>query len=106
MTKQELRKIFLEKRQSLSEAEYLQLNHQLCENFFATIDLSFVKILHAFIPIEKNKEPNTWLIIDKGKREFPHIRLSLPKVNNQKRGIRKFLLRRYSSIRKKIAGEY
>jgi 5-formyltetrahydrofolate cyclo-ligase len=83
MTKQQLRKIFLQKRSSLSEAEYFQLNYQLCEIFFAGIDLSFIKVLHTFIPIEKNKEPNTWLLIDRIRREFPHIRLSIPRVNSE-----------------------
>ena len=83
MTKEKLRKIYLQKRLSLSEAEYLQLNHQLCELFFAGIDLSFVNVLHIFLPIEKKKEPNTWLIIDRIRREFPHIRLSIPRVQNQ-----------------------
>jgi len=83
MTKQELRKFYLQKRLALSDAEYFQLNHQLCENFFAHVDLSFIKVLHTFLPLEKNKEPNTWLIIDRIRREFPHIRLSIPRVNNQ-----------------------
>lgn len=83
MTKQELRKIFLQKRSELSEADYLRLNYQLCEMFFASIDLSFIKVLHIFIPIEKNKEPNTWLIIDRIRREFPNVRLTIPKINSQ-----------------------
>jgi 5-formyltetrahydrofolate cyclo-ligase len=38
MTKQELRKIYLEKRQSLSEAEYGQRNFQLYQNFFSMME--------------------------------------------------------------------
>jgi 5-formyltetrahydrofolate cyclo-ligase len=83
MTKQELRKIYLEKRQSLSEAEYGQLNFQLYQNFFSAIDLSFIKVLHIFLPIVSKHEPDTWLIIDRIRREFPHLRISIPKVNNQ-----------------------
>src|SRR5688572_6186466 len=83
MTKQELRKLALQKRLAFSEAEYLQLNHQLCEIFFAHMDLSFVKVLHTFLPLEKNREPNSWLIIDRLRREFPHLRLSIPRVNSQ-----------------------
>jgi len=83
MTKQELRKIYLEKRQALSEAEYAKLNFQLYQNFFANIDLSFIKVLHTFLPITSKKEPDTWLIIDRIRREFPHVRISIPKVNNQ-----------------------
>lgn len=81
MTKQELRKLYLDKRQQLSEAAYLSACHQLCEYFFAAIDLSFVRVVHVFLPIEKKREPNTWLIIDRIRREFPHIRLVVPRVN-------------------------
>lgn len=83
MTKAEIRKQYLQQRAALPEAGYLQLNYRLCEQFFAHIDLSFIKIIHTFIPIEKNREPNTWLIIDRIRREYPHIRLSIPRVNSQ-----------------------
>ncbi|MBX2964532.1 MAG: 5-formyltetrahydrofolate cyclo-ligase [Cyclobacteriaceae bacterium] len=83
MTKKELRKKYLQQRQSLTENEYLSLNRQLCEQFFANIDLSFVKVVHTFIPVIEKREVDTWLIIDRIRREFPHIRLSIPKVNPQ-----------------------
>ncbi|MBL7857312.1 MAG: 5-formyltetrahydrofolate cyclo-ligase [Cyclobacteriaceae bacterium] len=83
MTKEALRKIYLHKRLALSEVEYIQLSQQLCDLFFASIDLSFIRVLHIFLPIEKKKEPNTWLIIDRIRREFPHIRLSISRVHNQ-----------------------
>ncbi|MFZ6010284.1 MAG: 5-formyltetrahydrofolate cyclo-ligase [Bacteroidota bacterium] len=83
MTKQELRKTYLHRRLTLSEAEYLELSRGLSENFFANVDLSFVKVLHTFLPIEKNREPNTWLIIDRIRREFPNVRISIPKINTQ-----------------------
>ena len=90
MTKQELRKTYLEKRQSLSEAEYGQLNFLLYQNFFASTDLSFIKVLHIFLPIHAKKEPDTWLIIDRIQREFPHIRISIPRVNNEKGELENF----------------
>jgi 5-formyltetrahydrofolate cyclo-ligase len=83
MTKRELRKLYLQKREALSEGEYGQLNFQLYQNFFTNIDLSFIKVLHTFLPIAAKKEVDTWLIIDRIKREFPHIRISIPKVNSQ-----------------------
>ncbi len=83
MKKQELREIYLNKRLALSEAEYNQLSFQLYQNFFANTDLSFIKVLHTFLPITSKKEPDTWLIIDRIRREYPHIRISIPKVNNQ-----------------------
>lgn len=83
MTKQELRQLYLQKRQALSEGEYAQLNFQLYQNFFANVDLSFVNVLHTFLPITLKREVDTWLIVDRIRREYPHIRISIPKVNNQ-----------------------
>ena len=34
------------------------------------------------MPIEKNKEPDTWLIINKIKQEFSSVRISIPRVRN------------------------
>jgi 5-formyltetrahydrofolate cyclo-ligase len=80
MTKEEARKAFLQKRLALSEGAYQQLNFQLYNQFFAQIDLSFIKCIHIFLPIESKKEPDTWPIIDRIRREFPHVRISIPKV--------------------------
>ncbi len=81
MTKQEVRKIYLQKRLDLSEGEYQQLNLQLYHQFFTQLDLSFIKCIHFFLPIEGKREPDTWPIIERIRREFPHIRISLPKMN-------------------------
>jgi 5-formyltetrahydrofolate cyclo-ligase len=80
MTKEEVRKTYLQKRLALSEGAYQQLNFQLYNQFFAQIDLSFIKCIHIFLPIESKKEPDTWPIIDRIRREFPHVRISIPKV--------------------------
>jgi len=81
MTKLELRKTYLQNRLALTEAEYLYLSRQVCEHFFCSVDVSFVKVLHVFLPIEKMNEPNTWLLIDRLRREFPAVRISIPKTN-------------------------
>lgn len=81
--KKELRKIYLKKRMELSEGEFRLLNQQICDNFFVSIDLSKINVIHTFLPIEKNREVNTWLIIDRLTRQFPGIRISVPKINNQ-----------------------
>jgi 5-formyltetrahydrofolate cyclo-ligase len=83
MTKQELRKIYLSKRLSLSNGEYNTLSELIAENFFAQIDLSQVQVLHTFLPIEKNNEPDTWLIIARLRKEFPAINISIPRINTQ-----------------------
>jgi 5-formyltetrahydrofolate cyclo-ligase len=80
MTKEEARKAFLQKRLALSEGAYQQLNFQLYNQFFTQIDLSFIKCIHIFLPIENKREPDTWPIVDRIRREFPHVRISIPKV--------------------------
>lgn len=82
MTKKELRKIYLRKRMELSEAGYQQLNQRLCENFFSVINLGVVQVIHTFLPIKKNREVNTWLIIDRIRKDYPHVQISIPKINN------------------------
>lgn len=80
MNKKELRKLFLEKRKGLTEGEYARLNLALYSHFFASLDLSFTGVLHAFLPIAGNNEPDTWAILDRIRREFPNVRVSLPRV--------------------------
>ena len=83
MRKAELRKIYLQKRMELSEAEFSRLNGRICENFFAAVALKDVQVLHTFLPIRKNREVDTWQIIHRIRTEFPHVKISVPKINNQ-----------------------
>ena len=83
MTKAALRKIYLEKRLSLSTTDYKKLNEQIAENFFEGLDLSNVNVLHTFLPIEKTQEPDTWLIIHQIEKKFPEIKIAIPRINNQ-----------------------
>jgi 5-formyltetrahydrofolate cyclo-ligase len=81
MTKEELRKVYIKKRNSLSDTQYLYLNEELCRVFFKSVDLSGVDILHSFLPIQKNKEPDTMMILNQIRERNPQVRLSLPRVN-------------------------
>ncbi|HEV8515144.1 MAG TPA: 5-formyltetrahydrofolate cyclo-ligase [Cyclobacteriaceae bacterium] len=82
MTKQEIRNQYLELRKALIDTEYNQLNQNLSNIFLSTIDLSAVKTLHIFLPIISKKEPNTWLIIDRLKKELSNIQISVPKMKD------------------------
>lgn len=83
MTKLELREIYSAKRKELTTAECAKLSLQLYHLFFSSIDLSFIKVLHTYLAIEKNNEPDTWMIIDRIRREYPHIRISIPRISNE-----------------------
>jgi 5-formyltetrahydrofolate cyclo-ligase len=80
MNKDELRKIYLAKRLALTENEYTTLSHKIADLFFRSVDLSQIKIIHIYLPIESKHEPDTRLIIDRLQSQFPHIRLVVPRV--------------------------
>ncbi len=82
MTKAELRKTYLEKRLSLG-SEYLDLSKKICNHVFANFDFLTIKVIHTYLPIERNKEPDTWLIVNKIKKEFPAVQISIPRVRNK-----------------------
>jgi len=79
-TKQECRVRFKFMRDQLTEVEYARLNPLLLENFKQLSPLlTHVRYLHTYLPIVKNKEPNTLLLIDYLKTEWPEISLVVPK---------------------------
>ena len=104
MTKPEIRKLYLQKRSALSAAECIDLSQQICNHFFSAIDLSSTKVIHTFLPIEKNKEPNTWFIIDRITKEFPKIRISIPRINNQTGGLENFYFESHEQLKQNILG--
>src|SRR5690606_5404337 len=81
MTKQELRKIFLSKRRALSAETWQLLNTKLTERFFSDVDLTNVNVIHSFLSISKNKEPDTWPVIYQIQERYPTIRISLPRID-------------------------
>lgn len=90
MTKAELRKFYLNERLSLSDQDLAQFNRDICENFFDQIILEGVKVVHSFITMENTKEPDTWMIINRIRKNFAHIRISVPKINVETRSIENF----------------
>jgi len=80
MTKEELRAIYLKKRVALSDQSCSMMSHTISDTFVEKFDLEKIKVLHAYIPLTKNKEPDTWIIIDFIRTKFPDVRISLPRI--------------------------
>jgi 5-formyltetrahydrofolate cyclo-ligase len=104
MTKQELRKLYLQRRAALTPSQLEDLNAKLLNNFFSSVVLNNKKVLHTFLPIERKNEPNTWLIIDRIKKDFPNIRISIPRVNNQTGLLENFYFENKDQLNKNIWG--
>ena len=99
MTKEELRKLYIKKRSSLSDSEYLQLNDQLCGIFLKNVDLSGIKILHSFLPIERQKEPNTRQLIKQIMERYRDIRIAIPRVNELTQTLENILLESTTTLK-------
>lgn len=81
MNKSILRKIYLDKRKSLSLEEGAEKSGLIAARFFSRFDLSVVRFLHCFVPIEKFREIGTHLIFERIWREFPRVTTLAPRVN-------------------------
>jgi 5-formyltetrahydrofolate cyclo-ligase len=65
MTKTELRNLFKQKRLELSASELERLSERICDFVFTQFQLEG-KVCSLFLPIERQKEINTYLILEKG----------------------------------------
>ena len=84
MTKPELREIYLDRQKSLSEAAQKQKSFETADRFFASFDLAKAKFLHVFLPIEKNGEIDTFIFIERLRRDFPQVVTVTSKVDFEK----------------------
>lgn len=82
MEKSTLRKIYKEKRKQFSPNEIKQLSEGITKIFQQYFDITNVQNIHIFLPIERQKEVNTWDLIhyfwDNKKNVF------VPKINDNK----------------------
>jgi len=81
MIKVELRKIYFEKRKTLSPDEVKEKSLQVAEMFFQEFDLSKINFLHSFLPIEKFNELDTRLIFHRVWFEHAHIETLVPRID-------------------------
>jgi len=80
MTKKELRKVAMEQRKVLTDAEVEAYSIAMLEQFLL-IDLTEVKAIHLFLPIKDKKEPNTFLFIEWLNTHHPDIHIIVPRAD-------------------------
>jgi 5-formyltetrahydrofolate cyclo-ligase len=81
VTKSELRKLYLEKRNALSLEEVTEMSESIAERFFTSFNLADVSSVHCFISIPKFNEIDTSIIFERLWIDFPHIRTVVPRVD-------------------------
>ncbi|MGI8494806.1 MAG: 5-formyltetrahydrofolate cyclo-ligase [Pyrinomonadaceae bacterium] len=92
MIKDELRKIYLARQRNLAFDEHLEKSRRVARSFFQNFDLKDVRFLHSFLPIEKNREIETWQIIQKIWQSFPLVKTLAARVDFEKTAIENFII--------------
>ncbi len=80
MKKKELRKIFAEKRSSLSDAEKSKLDDLLLIQF-QKLRLPVIQYLFTYYPLVAKHEPDTGLVTRYLQFLFPHLQIAIPKTD-------------------------
>lgn len=70
MTKAEIRKIYKEKRRALTEENCENFNKKIHNLVFSRLAIHRYSPIHLFLPILRNNEPNTRLIINTLRKDF------------------------------------
>ncbi len=70
MLKKDLRKEFLQKRKAFSEEEIGRFSKKIHDWFFMSIPVHAYSTIHTFLPIKRNNEIDTWLIINTLQKDF------------------------------------
>ncbi|TXK45338.1 5-formyltetrahydrofolate cyclo-ligase [Pontibacter qinzhouensis] len=78
MQKETLRKQMLKLRRALPPEEVQRRSQRIADMFFEQFPLQAGQTVHVFLPILKNNEVNTWLIIQRLRQQHPAVRVVVP----------------------------
>lgn len=98
MLKAELRKIYLEKQRSLSDAEREEKSRRIAERFFDNFDWRQTNYLHVFLAIEKNREIETKFIYERLWLDFPDTTTIVSRVDFQTMTLENFRFSRATKL--------
>ena len=80
MTKQEARKVFKQNRAQLSRKDIVRMNDLLLIQF-QRIVLPYVKVIHSYIPLHDQKEPDPILMVDFLRFKNIDMKVGYPKID-------------------------
>src|SRR5687768_17075434 len=81
MIKSELRQLYLSKQKTISREDRASMSEGIAFQFASAFDLTGIRYLHGFIPIEKFNEVNTRPIFEVLWRDHPQIVTVVPRVD-------------------------
>jgi 5-formyltetrahydrofolate cyclo-ligase len=80
MTKQEARKVFKQNRAQLSRKDLVKMNDLLLIQFQRLV-LPYLNVIHSYVPLQDQKEPDPILMIDFLKFKNVNMKVVYPKIN-------------------------
>ena len=92
MNKKELRRHFLEKRKSLSDDQARAVSRQLAGRFVHTFNPQPGGCLHVYLPLLRQREIDTFLLVEQVRVFYPHVRIVAPKADMATRTMESYLL--------------
>ncbi|MEQ1763795.1 MAG: 5-formyltetrahydrofolate cyclo-ligase [Pyrinomonadaceae bacterium] len=85
MTKSELRKVYLERRRSLSPLDHSALSSEIVDRLFAAINVSSIHALHCYISLEHFGEVETGILFSRVWAMYPRIIATAPRIDDATR---------------------
>ena len=104
MQKNILRKQYLAKRRQCSLEVVKDGSEKICDRFFGNFKPEATQTIHVFLPILKNCEINTWLIIKKLWQDFPEVQVAVPVTNFETEELEHYLLTPQTGIQESSWG--
>lgn len=95
MTKKEIREVYKQKRRELSPNDLESRSELVCAQLFKNFQLS-EKTISLFLPIERQREINTYLILEKG--ISLDAKIALPKMNAETETLLHILFESHSQL--------
>lgn len=94
MTKSQIRIEYIQKRKQISEDLYFELSQRIADQFFFQFHAKLLNIstLHSFLPIEKNREPNTNFILKILFQRFKKLQIVASKTDFENLIMEHFLI--------------
>lgn len=89
-SKHELRTSYRDRRISLSAEEFHLLNRQLIARV-RQLEMAKFSTVHLFLPIEGNREPDTYAIAEWIRHTYPQAHLVLSRTDRTTHGMRHFI---------------
>ncbi|MDX1904162.1 MAG: 5-formyltetrahydrofolate cyclo-ligase [Thermonemataceae bacterium] len=98
MLKSEIRKLYKSKRMLLSEQDIDEQSLKISWQLEHWLSGKYINFLHTFLPIKRQREINTFIVIERLRKLFPSIKIGISHTNFAEKTLSHFLLEEHSPL--------